>query len=390
MAPRNVDRDTANAVVQESLGMTADDLGMDRVGTFDDLDLGDEGDNLPGDNFEDNPEDNLGSDDLPGDRERNQEEPPARQPQKKPDDLRVTHTPAKGEFDHGKPKFDAKGNILGSDGKIIATAGREARMYQDLHKTRDKLANLTAQSNGQVAEVTGRLQKAIEIGTTVANQLAAMRDIGQLHTKAGLDDKDLRQAIDFASAYKRNPVEGLKMILTQAAANGIDLTTLGLQPGGFDTKALLDLVNNRINEAVQPIKDRNQTETAQQTRVREDQAKVDEAVTVLNTFLTANPEARDFLPVFQEIYKQPQFQHMTYGEVWARIQLNQLQMQRDGKLPNRGQQQQRNPQNRQQPRLPNGKGNPPNGNGRQNGDDLAPVSDSYEDIVRSVLTAAGG
>lgn len=393
MAERKVDQQTANDIMQDSFGLSADDLGMNREDSLADLDLGDEGlegdegDNLDADNLPGNQQDEQ--DDQQQQRQPQQREQPQKPGDKKPDDLSVTHTPPKDEFDHGKPKFDKKGNVLGSKGQIIATAGREARMYTSLHAAKEKNTALVTQANSIIQDRDAKLQKAVDIGISVAQKLTAMTEIGQLHTKAGLNDQDLRMAVEFASAFKQNPIEGLKKILTRAAADGIDLTTLGLQPGGFDSKSLLDLVRAEINNVTQPIRQRTEQETVQQQQQRVRDEAVTQASTALNQFLTANSDARQYLPIFEEVYKNPQFQNMSLGEVWARIQLNLLKNEQAGNRNPQNRQQQRSP-NRQQPRVPTGRGNPPDsGGGRITNDELAPVSTSYEDILRGVLTTAG-
>ena len=221
------------------------------------------------------------------------------------------------------------------------------------------------------------------------SQLTAMREIGQLHTKAGLNETDLREAIEFASAFKKDQLGGLKLILTKAAASGIDLTQLGLQPGGFDSKALLDMVRAEIGKVAAPIQERQQQETATQAQQRERTAAVEAATVELNQFLTDEPDAKQYLPVIQEVLKQPFAAKMSLGEVWTRIQLNLLRNQQQQQQP--GNRQQRSPNRRQQPRLPNGNGNPPNNPGGRAAleDDIAPVNMSYEDILRGVLTATG-
>jgi hypothetical protein len=70
-----------------------------------------------------------------------------------------------------------------------------------------------------------------------------------------------------------------------------------------------------------------------------------------------------------------QFPDMTLGEAWARIQLHLAT----------NPQQRRQPQNSPNGRsLPSGRSLPPQGNA-----DLAPVSDSYEQIVKAALDSGG-
>ena len=159
MAPRNMNRETANEVLQDSLGISGDDLGMDRENALEGLNFDDDGESLPDDD-----DDDLDPDNLPGNN-REIEEPELRTPIKKeakekPDDLSVTHTP-KDEFDHGKPKFDKKGNILGSKGQIIAYAGREARMYQQLHGVGQQVNDITQRANTAIQAERGKVQQAV-------------------------------------------------------------------------------------------------------------------------------------------------------------------------------------------------------------------------------------
>ena len=64
---------------------------------------------------------------------------------------------------------DNKGNLVNGDGIVVARAGKEARMYQDLHKTRGQAQTL----HGQLTDVTGRLKKAVEIGQGLHRELQA-------------------------------------------------------------------------------------------------------------------------------------------------------------------------------------------------------------------------
>ena len=390
MARQPVDRQTAASVVQDSLGLSADDLGMDREDPFEGLNFDDEGHETEGDDNDelDAGDDDTGVDELDARPQRRQQEEEPRQPRQRQDQdyLSVTHTPKPDEFDIKKVKYDGKGNILSADGKtVVAKAGREARMFTSLHKTRDRLNTVQQRANGEITRLDTNLKKAVEIGTGLAQQLTTLREAGTAHTRAGISDHEHQQALELASMWKRSPIDAVKTMLTRAAASGIDLTTLGLQPGGFDTKALLDLVRSELGTATKPIQDRNQAETAAQQVERQTREAGETATRELNQFLIQNPDAQRYLPVFERIYSRPEYQNMTLNEVWLRIQLNLARQSREPRDQNRDPNAQRL-RNRQQPRLPNGRQNPPDGRrGRQQSDDIAPVSESYESIARSVL-----
>ena len=133
---------------------------------------------------------------------------------------------------------------------------------------------------------------------------------------------------------------------------------------------------------MQPLRERQQQETAQQQREREAREEREATTRELNTFLGANPEAKKFLPAFQKVYENPAFQHMSLGEVWSRIQLNLLRRGIDPNLPQQQQRPANQQQSRQQPRMPNGRQRQPQG--RPQASTMAPVSTSYEDIVRDL------
>jgi chromosome segregation ATPase len=250
------------------------------------------------------------------------------------------------------------------------------------HKTRQQLAQTTEQANTAINDLRGRLNQAVDIGMQLSARNKAIQEAGNLATQHGLNDSEHLQAVQLARQAKSDPVGALKSLLTRAHAAGIDLTSLGLQPGGFDTKSLMDMVRAEIANGTAPIRERVNQESQRETQQREAAQAQESVKQELNSFLTQNPAARQWLPAFKEIYSRPELAKMSLGEVWSRLQLNLLQR---GIDPNNPQKQQRSP-NPPQRRLPNGRGNPPGG-GRERAQplDLAPVSTSYEDIVKGVL-----
>ncbi len=387
MAPRN-ERE-AMSTVAENFGLTADDLGMDRENPFEGLDFG-EGDDVDGENDQLSLDADLG--------EGNDLQAPDAS-QQTYQDLRVSHTPPQQRqpTQQQQPRplpaasgltTDKKGNILNAEGRIVANAGREARLFQDNHKLKGQVNTVMQQANAVVRSTQGKLEQAVEIGMALSRQLQEMRAKPQLESEFGISNSELRFAAELARSAKTDPIGTLKTLLTKAATSGIDLTQLGLQPGGFDTAALMRMVREEIAKGVEPVTQmtaqQRQAQEAQTQRQSEQQAINSE----LTDFLNENPAAKGYLAVFKEIYSQPALAKLSLGEVWTRIKLNLLRRGIDVDNPQQQyQQQQQRTQNRQQPRVPNGRGNPPGGgNQRQQPMEMAPVSASYEDIVRSVMT----
>lgn len=375
MAPR-IDNNAAQGIVQENFGLTADDLGMNpREDSFlnqnDDLDI--ENDDIGGtQDLRDGENDDLTVQNVPQEsaeddlflKPAQQQQHQQQQPQPKP----LHH---KAEV-----YVDKKGNLVSkSTGKIVATAGREARLYQDLHKSKQSYVAMQA----QYADQESRLNKAISIGQELFDRLktAQTQQTEYSPEKYGLNGAEAIEALNFAKEAKQNPVETIKKLLTKAAASGIDLTSIGLSGGNFDPKSLMDVVRGEIDKAMNPLRERSARESEQERQTREQNERDEAAKSTLTKFLGDNPEAREYLPVFQRIYQQPQFQNMSLGEVWSRLQLNLMRRQQQASN--------QRPANQRNSRqlLPNGRRMPPmNVRGRE---ELAPVSMDYNDIVREIL-----
>lgn len=406
MAPRTpVNENAARNVVSESLGLSMDELGAgDTSDRFlndddgpDDVDEGDQGDDIQvgrrgqREQQEDDGDDGLDNEDLQfePDQRRQQQQPDQRrqqqrqQDQNRPDDLSVSHT-KKDEFDVKNIVFDKKtGNIINKDtNKVVATAGREARMFTTLHKIRGEYGSLQQSARGMIDNYRNKLNRAVEIGTSVANELEqAKRSLASV--RGNLSEQEFQGAMELASMYQRDKVGAIKLMLTRAAASGIDLTTLGLQPGGFDVASLMNLMRSEIQRGTEPLKqfqDQRQTEAQ---RLQEQQQQEQAATEQLETFLFENPEARRFLPAIRKVYEDPRFQHMSLGEVWTRIQLNQM---RRGQQGDPGSRRQMRSQNRNQRQLPDGRQRLGGSDGRQVEDNsMADVNESYDSIVRDVM-----
>lgn len=376
-----LDRNVAEGVVRESLGLSADDLGMnpsedafsqsDLEGDFDDGSQQQQGEHQDqGEQFgyQDQFEDDL-FEKPQQKQQQQQQQPQQRQEQPKPKPL-----PSNAEV-----RVDQKGNLVDrKTGQIVARAGGEARMYQKLHKTNQAYQGLQAQHS----DLEGRLNKAIDIGTEMFNRLKSMQEQQSevAPTRYGLSNSEAIEAMNFAKEAKTDPVGTIKKLLTKAAASGIDLTSIGLSGGNFDPKALMELVGQKIDTAMNPLRERSQRETAEQQQQREANERAEEAKSTLNTFLAENPDAKPYLPAFHKIYSQPQFQHMPITEVWARIQLN---------LMKRAQEQAASPpqrhatnQTRRRNQMPRGQRMAP---GEGLSSELAPVNMSYDDIVRGIM-----
>ena len=338
---KNLSNQAAEDTVFSNLGLTREDLGIgdDDGSGNDDLDTG---------------SGNEGREDGSGN------EAP---------ESRTTHTTTErsGLPPTAEVHPDHKGNLVNEYGQIVARSGKEARLYQDLHKTKGQAQTL----QGQLHDVSGRLRKAVEIGQGLHRQLqSAQAQMGAIK-QFGLEEGEHLTALRLYKELRDNPKDAIKNILTRAATNGINISELGLT-GQVDPQSLVNMIKQEIGTAVNPLRERSEMERRAAAEHQQNQQRLGEIQTEVDGFFNQNPEAKQYLPVFTQTIKQ--FPGMSLGEVWARIQLHF----------------QRNPQsrsNQNSPRrsLPQGRGAPVNGAGP----DLAPVTDSYDAIVKDALSKAG-
>ncbi len=358
MPKPNLPNSAAEDTVFDNLGLSREELGLDGQG--DDFGSGNE----------DLGDDGSGNDDLTLDTRGQQGDD-----DQGDDQSRVTHTESRPLPRGAEVRPDKQGNLIDKNGKIVARAGKEARLYQDVHKFRGQAQTM----QGQVAEVNGRLRKAVEIGQRLHRDLLEARAVNDSVKQFGLEQSEHLTALRLYKELRDNPQTAIKNILTRAAANGINIAELGAT-SGVDPKSLVDLVRETIGKELNPLREstaaaarQRQEETALAQRQGEIQSEVDQ-------FFRENPEAVPYLQVFTNTIKQ--YPKMTLGEIWSRIELHFARNPQD-RRSNQNSQRGRNGTRRS---LPQGR-NVPVGN--RQGDDMAPVSDSYSTIVQAALDAAG-
>jgi hypothetical protein len=359
------DEDIAKqSIIEESLG----------------IDLDDESDDESDDEEQDDDEEESAhddADDAHDDGEDDRRVSHTKQPQEKKGKFKDVSLKGKDKQfpQRAEVKPDARGNLVDAQGNIVARAGKEARLYQDAHKAKSELARFQQAAQARFEDMTSKLERAVEIGRELNTKYQALREAGTVAERAGLNNDEHMQAVEMARIAKtQGPVAALKMILTRAAAAGIDLTQLGLQPGAVDPRSLNELIRTEISTALNPLKERSEQEKKAQEQQQQQRRELEQSQRVVRTFFSENPEARPYLPVFEQVLSEPRFANMTLGEVWARIQLNLLKRQRE------------NGGRRSTRERPSGRASIPVARGSEDGDEaMAPVSMSFDDIIKDVL-----
>ncbi len=293
---------------------------------------------------------------------------------------------------------DKKGNLVDArTGEIIARAGSEARIYQRVHKqASDYIQAATRNVQNQMQAERGKLERAVEIGLGFEKSLGEARQALQKINAFELPHDQLIEAAQYYKQAQSDPVGVLKNLLTRAALNGIDITQLGLPQGaGMDLKGVQDMIRREIQSAVAPV----QQYTSSQQKAQEDQQTqsqyLQQAERQVNGFFNETPEAVPYMHIFHAVLSQPQFQNMSLGAIWDKVQLHLMRNGVDPRrAPSRSQRQRLSgqPTGREPPRsLPNGQGMAPSGSDGMSRGNAGPAhpSMSYDAIIREVLGANG-
>jgi len=286
---------------------------------------------------------------------------------------------------------DKKGNLIDTrTGEIIARAGSEARIYQRVHKeASDYIQAATRNIQNQMQTERGKLERAVEIGLGFEGQLAKARETLNQINAYQLPTDQLLEAAQYYKQAQSDPIGVLKNLLTRAAISGIDITQLGMPAGGLDAKGIADMVRREIQGAIAPVnqytQQRQQTEQNQQIEsqyLRQAERQVD-------SFFRETPQAIPYMHIFHAVLSQPQFQQMSLGAIWDKVQLHLMRNGVDPSRPPSNRQRQRlsGPPSPQAKSLPNGQGMAPSGGDNRRQADAGPAhpSMSYDAIIREVL-----
>lgn len=352
----------AQDMVFDNLGISADDVGAE-FGADDADEGGDQEQQYVG----------------PGDDE------PPRGREQQLDDLSVSHTRSRQQeesrpFPRGaEVQPDQHGNLIDPQtGQVVARAGREANLYQRGFKAGEgkKVGGLQYRLNQR----ENQLRQAIQAGKQLSEELRTFQGHQEALKQYRIEPNDQIAAFKMYSDLKTRPAETLKALLTRAAASGINVAELGV-PGvtGPDARSLVEMVREEIAKATGPIEERNRREKELQTERDRQQQQQRQVESEVQGFFAENPDATPYMEVFEKVLSQPEFRHMSLGEVWARIQLNRMRSGQNGRAP-QGQNRGRNPR-------PAGRALPPADT--RNSNAPAPVSMTYDEILKGVLGEHG-
>ncbi len=160
-----------------------------------------------------------------------------------------------------------EGHLVDANGKVVASAGKERRLYEGMHNARREEQRVTtelATIRAEHATLTGQVQ-AFEAVNTAAKQFDLQPD-------------ESLMAMQLVASYKKDPIATLKYMLTEAKAAGHNIEGIG--DSGLDMSA----VGRMLDEKLSPIlQDR-------EALVKQDEFNAG-IKSEVQTFFTAHPDA---------------------------------------------------------------------------------------------------
>lgn len=191
------------------------------------------------------------------------------------------------------PNYDENGNVVLFDGTIIP-AGHPRRIFdQHVKPAMNKLieaANKATQDNATAVGHINNLGSILmrvkdEIVPQYERQIADLSGKVQAYEQAvssvreyGLSSEEAIEAHKLSAIYKSNPVKCIQLLIANAAEQGYDVSTLGVN---FDQVAIQKLLDSRLNPILE--RERNQQMAEQQRQ---------EGVIRANRFFSQFPDAK--------------------------------------------------------------------------------------------------
>ena len=147
---------------------------------------------------------------------------------------------------------DKEGNLVLGDGTVIAAKGTARTYYENLK--REARAQRDAAEQAQVN--TYKLGEKFKELYNRYNALSVSDEVKSISERTGMSSGEVKQAIDTMVLLREDPIKGLKKVLTQAAANGIDISSLGIGNGAIDLSAIKDMLTESRQDTTvtKPVK----------------------------------------------------------------------------------------------------------------------------------------
>lgn len=194
------------------------------------------------------------------------------------------------------------GDLLLADGSVLVKSGNARAVLEGLKKeARDQRT-----SNQELAISNIQLgQKFKELYTDFkALQEAKGGGIISLVKDTGMSEQEVKEAISLMTAYKKDPLSAIKSLLTQAHANGIDISSLGVKTS-LDIPTLVRMLKGSEAPAKETAVEPSEEELLQRAHKE------------VEDFLKKYPDAQNHSETIAAVKKR--FPQATLEEIWIRF-----------------------------------------------------------------------
>lgn len=112
--------------------------------------------------------------------------------------------------------YDAKGNVIDHQGKILAKSGAERRLFEK--------SQILAYQGRQMQQ---RVDELTKLNEQLKQSSGSGQGFGQLTQQFGITPQEATMGMQLVSSFKRDPVGTVKYILTEMQAMGHNIEGLG-------------------------------------------------------------------------------------------------------------------------------------------------------------------
>ena len=248
-------------------------------------------------------------------------------------------------------------DLVDKDGNVIAKGGPDRRHYENWQKAQ--------QENGALTQNLQALESQVE----------AYKNASNLGTQYSLSPEEMTAGAQIMQAWKDDPANTVKYLLTQAQSLGYNVDGIG---GTTDVNAIKTMIDQALSPIMQERQDKADTQRIE-----------DEARNQYSSFLQTYPDAESHETALAQLlesdrnlsleaayYKLRSF-YSEKGLDWSKpLEVLQAEMQQQA-VQERG--------NTQQP-LPTGNVSSTTMTGAT---DIADATTSFDDIIRQSMSEAG-
>lgn len=214
------------------------------------------------------------------DDEDDEQDDQQQQQQQRPNDRQQQQQEEISPFDP-RARFEDKNGALFLNGKLVAKAGWA-------RKTFEKFRSMAAKDRADASAMAKRLADMSSASKALLTQYNTLSENKTMFDKAGLTFEDQKLMLEIGMEYKKDPLNGIRYLLTKAQAAGVDIKSLGVPGAAFDPSVIVNELTKRLDERLKPVTDQT-ARTADAEKARQE----------ADGFFDRNPEALDFADIFE-------------------------------------------------------------------------------------------